>query len=156
MTHQFDKFTRIETFQGRNYSDLPYGFRVELYKQLSPKEHEQFQLGRADAEIIKKAQDIYDNYYESVNPSEETLLKRSLESQSNIQFNTLSIQLKNKKDRLAKLNRDAELDIPLPVGERKKLKAEIEQLERQLKILNPNNETANSTESDWLNSFFTE
>jgi hypothetical protein len=157
MLNKFDQFTKIENFQGRNYSEIPYGVRVALYSQLTPEEHKQFELGRADAEVIKKAQAIYDNFYKEVNPTEETLLKRSVENQSNIEFQTLNIQLKNKKERLARLDHDAELDIPLPIGARKQLRAEIAQLERQLNIQKTFKEdSTDSTESDWLDGFFTE
>lgn len=156
MLNKFDQFTKIENFQGRNYSEIPYGLRVALYSQLTPDEHKLFVLGRADAEVIKKAQAIYENYYEEVNPTNETLLKRQAERQVNNEIYNLNLELRRKKERLAKLNHNAELDIPLPVGERKKLRAEIVQLEKQLQILKQNNETMDSTESDWLNSFFTE
>lgn len=156
MLNKFDQFTKIENFQGRNYSEIPYELRVALYTQLTPEEHKQFELGRADAEVIKKAQAIYENFYEEVNPTEETLLKRRAEIHANIEFQTLNIELKNKKERLARLDHDAELDIPLPIGARKQLKVEIAQLEKQLQLLKQKNETIDSTESDWLDSFFTE
>lgn len=63
----------------------------------------------------------------------------------------LEYQLRLKKARLQVLNDKYDRDLPIPPFERKTLKAEIEQLENQLKVNSKKEEEP--TDDSWMDSF---
>lgn len=158
--NKFDEYTKMEEHQGKAHLDLPPEIRVALYQQLAPEEYRQFKLGRADENVLKKAQTIYDNCYNEKHPTDIDLYNRRRQAETRDNIENLTRQLKIAKDNLAKLDHDAKMDKPLPFGSRERLRKEIAQIETQLKTQNvfkdDSTGSTGSLESDWLDSFFTE
>jgi biopolymer transport protein ExbB/TolQ len=153
--NRFDEFYNISNGMGKGFVDLPYTLHTALYLGLSPQEYKEFRRGNSTDEELKKAQSIYDEWYEETHPSEETLRKRRLQSQARDEKTNLERKLKLAKDRLTKLDKVARRDEQLPIGEREKLRREIEQLEKRLQTRNALDATLyeNECESDWMESF---
>lgn len=155
--NQFSQYTNIENFQGKKYGETPISFRNELYHHLTPEEYNSFTLGRADTEVIKKVQLIYDDWFNETHPTDFDLYNRRREAEARDNIENLKRTLKRTKERLAKLDYDAKMDMKLPYGLRESLRKEIAGLERQLQVNKSVSDSGTtSTESDWLDSFFTE
>lgn len=152
MTEQnFDKWTDIGQFQGRNYSKIPYDIRLVLHRGMNPEEREAFQAGKAGTEVLAKVQGLYDRHWKESHPSDMELFQQKVARAEQDRVWNLEYQLRLKKARLQVLNDKYDRDLPIPPFERKTLKAEIEQLENQLKVNSKKEEEP--TDDSWMDSF---
>lgn len=152
---RFDELFNMAEGQGKGFVDLPYNLRANLYQGLSKEELKQFQLGRADAELLKKAQPIYDTWFNETHPTEETKWNRRREAETRSRVSTLEIQLKTAKRQLEHWNTVFKNDGHVPYGERARLQKEIAGIERDLlvnkSLTETNSKTDNeTTEEDWF------
>lgn len=153
---QFDEYTKMEDFQGKDYSELTYELRVELYHKLTPEDRKAFQLGRATPEIINQAQTIYDEHWEKMNPTDSTIYQRQEEARKRSDIDNIDRTLKRSEQRLKQLDELKRLDGELPIGAREILRNEIKQLKGQLQTLKGLDGNVEGTPTDWVDNFFSD
>ncbi|MFA9422071.1 MAG: hypothetical protein ACERLG_00725 [Sedimentibacter sp.] len=152
MINNFDEFFNIAEKQGKEFASLPYKIRDFMYRNLDNEQYESFAKGKANAETIKKAQSVYDQWYEETHPTDADYLKQKDERQFQNKIFSLNMKLDTAHKRLAKLDEIVKYDGVVQYGSREKLRNEIKELERQLQINGSPKET-DSTDIDWIDNF---
>ncbi len=158
MMNNINQYSKIENFTGERFGDLPYPLRVELYQKLLPEEYKKFERGFANEDIIEKAQSIMESWYDETNPTDAKRLERASESRARDKVFNLKRQLEYAQAKLSHWDEVLKNDGIVPYGERNRLKAEIDQLKRELEVTEMSSgvkaDDVENPEEDWMNSLF--
>ena len=157
MINNINQYSKIENYQGRGFANLPYDLRVELYQKLLPEEYKKFERGFANEDIIEKAQSIMESWYDDTFPTDAMRLERVIEARAKDKILNIKRQLEYAQAKLSHWDEVLKNDGIVPYGERNRLKAEIDQLKRELEVTEMSSGVkADDVENpeDWMNSLF--
>lgn len=132
---QIDRYTKIG--QGKDFNELPYNVRAGLYQRLKPEEFFKLEQGIANEQLMQQVQETYIEWFNESFPTNEQLRKQRDASHRRDAITNLELDIKHNKAQLQKLDKIVEQDGVVPMGLRNTLKAKIEGLEHQLKVLQP-------------------
>lgn len=125
---EINEHTRIEDVIGKNFHQLNYQTRLRFTEQLTSDELLAVQRNiHVTPELLEKGQGIIDSLYFEKCPTPEMRMQKAQERWRTQEFERHSDELYQKTQRLKQLNQMVEEDRSVPVGERKKLRKDIEQ-----------------------------
>lgn len=155
-TGGFDQYTNLSEWQGKKYHDLPLEFRIKAHETIEKDELTAFKMGRADSEVVGKVQQLFDQWVEETNPSTEQIIEQRQKQHEQNRIMNLQRQLSWAKAQLVRMDKVVANDGVVPFGQREKLRAEINGLEREIRLsqktdLKQNKDIQKDTE-DWINS----
>ena len=131
-------YTNAKELMGKAMLETPFNFRTMIHPLLTESEKASMNNGTATAETLAKVQNIISDYLEQTRPlTFEEQFKKQQEFHREQRVLNINREMGYLQKQLDKLNDMAERDMPLPIGQRQKLRAEIKCLEEELESLQP-------------------
>lgn len=139
---EINAYTNAKQLMGKAMFDTNYPFRVMIHQELTEYERDSMKNNTATEETLAKVQKVIGQYLEETRPlTFEERFKLQQEQHKKDRIFTIDREIGLLEKQLSKLDDMADRDMPLPYGQRQKLRAEISKLRTELETLQPKKET---------------